>query len=160
MTTPLAFAAMRRLALAGGASWLGWVLGFVYGLLLIGSQAGLNALVASRHPTSIRSTGIGWAGGIGRLTSMVGPAIGAVILAAGWAVGDLSSDCGAAVAGGGGDAGVPPAPGGGDGGCGAGGWEGGGGWCVAVVRLFLDSTPIMTVGKPNSNDRAADGGPI
>jgi AAHS family 4-hydroxybenzoate transporter-like MFS transporter len=84
MTTTLAFAAMRCLALVGGAPWLGWVLRFDCGLLLIGSQAGLNALVASSFPTSIRSTGIGWAGGIGRLTSMVGPAIGAVILAAGW----------------------------------------------------------------------------
>jgi hypothetical protein len=41
MTTPLAFAAMRCLALVGEPPWLGWVLGFVYGLLLIGSQAGL-----------------------------------------------------------------------------------------------------------------------
>ncbi len=85
MTTPLlAFAAMRCLALVGEPLWLGGVLRFDCGLLLIGSQAGLSALVASRHPTSIRSTGIGWAGGIGRLTSMVGPAIGALILAAGW----------------------------------------------------------------------------
>jgi AAHS family 4-hydroxybenzoate transporter-like MFS transporter len=80
----LAFAALCSLALVGAMSWLGWVLGFVYGLLLIGSQAGLNGLVAASYPTSIRSTGIGWAGGIGRLTSMVGPALGAVILAAGW----------------------------------------------------------------------------
>jgi MFS family permease len=83
-TLLLAFAAMSCLALVGGASWLGWVLGFDCGLLLIGSQPGLNALFASSYPTSIRSTGIGWAGGIGRLTSMVGPAIGALILTAGW----------------------------------------------------------------------------
>jgi len=83
-TLSLAFVAMCCLALVGGMPWLGWVLGFIYGLLLIGSQAGLNSLVASSYPTSIRSTGIGWAGGIGRLTSMIGPALGALILAAGW----------------------------------------------------------------------------
>jgi AAHS family 4-hydroxybenzoate transporter-like MFS transporter len=63
---------------------LGWVLGFCFGFFVIGAQAGLNSLVASSYPTSIRSTGIGWAGGIGRLTSMVGPALGGMMLAAKW----------------------------------------------------------------------------
>lgn len=76
--------AMTMLALVGGMQWLGWVLGFSFGLLVIGSQAGLNSLVASSYPTSIRSTGIGWAGGIGRLTSMIGPGVGGAMLAAGW----------------------------------------------------------------------------
>lgn len=84
MTLLLAFVAMTLFALVGGMPWLGWVLGFAYGLFLIASQAGLNALVASSYPTSIRSTGIGWAGGIGRITSMIGPGLGGVILAAGW----------------------------------------------------------------------------
>jgi len=63
---------------------LGWALGLCFGLFLIGAQAGLNSLVASSYPTSVRSTGIGWAGGIGRVTSMIGPAVGGVMLAAGW----------------------------------------------------------------------------
>jgi AAHS family 4-hydroxybenzoate transporter-like MFS transporter len=32
----------------------------------------------------MRSTGIGWAGGIGRLTSIVGPGLGGAMLAAHW----------------------------------------------------------------------------
>jgi AAHS family 4-hydroxybenzoate transporter-like MFS transporter len=80
----LAFAAMCMLAMVREAPTLGWGLSFCFGLLVIGSQAGLNALVASSYPTSMRSTGIGWAGGIGRLTSIVGPGLGGAMLAAHW----------------------------------------------------------------------------
>jgi len=80
----LGFVAMSLLALVGGTPWLGWILGLAFGLLVIGAQAGLNSLVASSYPTSIRSTGIGWAGGIGRITSMIGPGLGGAMLAAGW----------------------------------------------------------------------------
>ena len=78
----LGFFAMSALYFVGAAHFLGWVLGFAYGLLVIGTQAGLNSLVASSYPTSNRSTGIGWAGGIGRITSMIGPGLGGVMLAA------------------------------------------------------------------------------
>ncbi|WP_165357580.1 MFS transporter [Sphingosinicella sp. CPCC 101087] len=85
MLTLLAgFVAMTMLALVAQFNWLGWVLGFSFGLLVIGAQAGLNSLVASSYPTSMRSTGIGWAGGIGRVTSMIGPGLGGAMLAAGW----------------------------------------------------------------------------
>ena len=84
ITLFIAFFAMLSLALVAEAQYLGWVLGFCYGLFVIGAQAGLNSLVASSYPTSIRSTGIGWAGGIGRITSMIGPGIGGAILAAEW----------------------------------------------------------------------------
>ncbi len=48
---------MNLLALVGGLPWLGWFVGFAFGLLVIGAQAGLNSLVASSYPTSIRSDG-------------------------------------------------------------------------------------------------------
>ena len=84
ITLGIAFFAMTALTFVAQVQWLGWVLGFSFGLFVIGAQAGMNSLVASSYPTSIRSTGIGWAGGIGRLTSMIGPGVGAGILAAGW----------------------------------------------------------------------------
>jgi len=84
MTLFISFFAMLMLTLVQQMPALGWVLGFAFGLLVIGSQAGLNALVASSYPSSIRSTGIGWAGGIGRITSMIGPGLGGAMLAAGW----------------------------------------------------------------------------
>jgi AAHS family 4-hydroxybenzoate transporter-like MFS transporter len=84
MTLFVSFFAMAALTLVAQAPVLGWVLGFSFGLLVIGSQAGLNALVASSYPSSNRSTGIGWAGGIGRITSMIGPGLGGAMLAAQW----------------------------------------------------------------------------
>jgi AAHS family 4-hydroxybenzoate transporter-like MFS transporter len=57
---------------------------FALGFTVQGAQGGLNALVASFYPTAIRSTGIGWALGIGRIGSIVGPVLGGVMLSAGW----------------------------------------------------------------------------
>ena len=84
LTLLAAWISMNLLAMVGGLPWLGWVLGFAFGLLVIGAQAGLNGLVASSYPTSIRSTGIGWAGGIGRITSIFGPGLAGAMLAAKW----------------------------------------------------------------------------
>jgi AAHS family 4-hydroxybenzoate transporter-like MFS transporter len=57
---------------------------FAMGFLVIGAQAGLNALAATFYPTPIRSTGVGWALGIGRTGSIVGPLLGGMMLGAGW----------------------------------------------------------------------------
>jgi MFS transporter, AAHS family, 4-hydroxybenzoate transporter len=57
---------------------------FVSGFVIIGAQGGLNALAARFYPTSIRSTGVGWALGVGRLGSIVGPLMGGMLLLIGW----------------------------------------------------------------------------
>jgi len=57
---------------------------FVLGILVQGAQAGLNALVAGFYPTAIRSTGVGWALGVGRIGSVVGPILGGVMLSLHW----------------------------------------------------------------------------
>jgi MFS transporter, AAHS family, 4-hydroxybenzoate transporter len=57
---------------------------FVLGIAIQGAQAGLNALAANFYPTTVRSTGVGWALGVGRVGSIVGPAIGGVLLSMGW----------------------------------------------------------------------------
>jgi len=57
---------------------------FVLGLAVQGAQAGLNALAANFYPTTVRSTGVGWALGVGRVGSIAGPAIGGVLLSMGW----------------------------------------------------------------------------
>src|SRR5206468_11964361 len=51
---------------------------FVLGICVQGAQAGLNALAAMFYPTAIRATGIGWALGVGRVGSIVGPSVGGV----------------------------------------------------------------------------------
>lgn len=56
----------------------------VLGIVVQGAQAGLNALVADFYPTAIRSTGVGWALGVGRIGSIVGPVLGGVMLSLHW----------------------------------------------------------------------------
>lgn len=49
----------------------------------VGSQLGLNGYAASLYPAATRSTGIGWALGVGRLGGIVGPIIGGALLGLG-----------------------------------------------------------------------------
>lgn len=53
---------------------------FASGLCIIGAQIASNALTTILYPTAIRSTGLGWALGIGRAGSIVGPLIGGAML--------------------------------------------------------------------------------
>jgi MFS transporter, AAHS family, 4-hydroxybenzoate transporter len=54
---------------------------FVAGLLTVGSQMCAIALSASMYETSLRSTGVGWAFGIGRIGAVIGPVLGGVLVA-------------------------------------------------------------------------------
>lgn len=56
---------------------------FASGFCVVGGQIAANALTATYYPTAIRSTGVGWALGIGRIGSIVGPLIGGIMLARG-----------------------------------------------------------------------------
>ena len=49
----------------------------------VGSQLGLNGYAASIYPAATRSTGIGWALGVGRLGGIAGPVIGGALLGLG-----------------------------------------------------------------------------
>lgn len=57
---------------------------FVAGFCIVGGQIAANALAATFYPTSLRSTGVGWALGIGRIGSIVGPLVGGVLIANHW----------------------------------------------------------------------------
>jgi AAHS family 4-hydroxybenzoate transporter-like MFS transporter len=57
---------------------------FVLGFVVQGAQGGLSAVAATFYPISIRSTGIGWCLGIGRIGSIVGPMLGGVMLKLNW----------------------------------------------------------------------------
>ncbi len=56
----------------------------ILGIAIQGAQAGINALSATFYPTAIRSTGVGWALGVGRVGSIVGPMVAGVLLAREW----------------------------------------------------------------------------
>ena len=57
---------------------------FVLGFVVQGAQGGLSAVAATFYPISIRSTGIGWCLGVGRIGSIVGPMLGGVMLKLNW----------------------------------------------------------------------------
>ncbi|MFL9926232.1 MFS transporter [Herbaspirillum lusitanum] len=61
----------------------------VAGFCVVGGQPAVNALAGTYYPTSLRSTGIGWALGIGRIGSVVGPVIGGQLIAMQWSNGSL-----------------------------------------------------------------------
>lgn len=64
--------------------WLLMPAVFLAGFGVVGAQIGMNALAAGIYPTAIRSTGVGWALGIGRIGSIIGPVAGGALLGAGW----------------------------------------------------------------------------
>ena len=53
----------------------------VAGATTIGTQIVLYSYVAMYYPLKIRSTGIGWASGIGRIGAIVGPILGGWLVA-------------------------------------------------------------------------------
>ena len=62
---------------------------FAAGFCIVGGQIAANALAAGFYPTSVRSTGVGWALGIGRVGSIIGPLVGGALLTAKWSTGSV-----------------------------------------------------------------------
>jgi MFS transporter, AAHS family, 4-hydroxybenzoate transporter len=75
---------MAAMAFAATSRPVVFSIAFVLGFCVVGGQGGINALAAGFYPTSIRSTGVGWALGIGRIGSIVGPMVAGMLLSAGW----------------------------------------------------------------------------
>src|ERR1700731_1446822 len=73
----------------GHNAFLIWVAVFASGFCVVGGQIAANALAAGFYPTSVRATGVGWALGIGRVGSIVGPLIGGALLTAKWSTGSV-----------------------------------------------------------------------
>jgi AAHS family 4-hydroxybenzoate transporter-like MFS transporter len=62
---------------------------FAAGFCIVGGQIAANALAATFYPTSVRATGVGWALGIGRVGSIIGPLVGGALLIAKWSPGSV-----------------------------------------------------------------------
>jgi MFS transporter, AAHS family, 4-hydroxybenzoate transporter len=61
----------------------------IAGFCILGAQSGLNALGPTYYPVSVRSTGTGWASGIGRFGSVVGPILGSQLISLQWSTAQL-----------------------------------------------------------------------
>lgn len=62
---------------------------FCAGFCVSGAQKSVNALAVLFYPVQMRSTGVGWALGIGRFGSILGPVVGGYLLTWGWSYGSL-----------------------------------------------------------------------
>ena len=62
---------------------------FLAGFFVGGTGTGLIAVAAGMYPTSIRSTGIGWAMGMGRVGQVFGPVLIGVLVGLGYKVGGI-----------------------------------------------------------------------
>lgn len=77
--------ALLLIALAEGNVALTFTGAALAGSIIVGGQIAMNAIAAAFYPRQIRSTGVGWALGVGRIGSIVGPLVGGWLLGAGWA---------------------------------------------------------------------------
>jgi AAHS family 4-hydroxybenzoate transporter-like MFS transporter len=59
------------------------VITFLAGMTIIGSQTGLNGTCGKLYPARMRTSGLGWALGVGRLGGIVAPVLGGYLLAHG-----------------------------------------------------------------------------
>ena len=57
---------------------------FMAGWCVVGSQPSINSLAATYYPTYLRSTGIGWVLGIGRIGAIIGPYVGGHLMGLHW----------------------------------------------------------------------------
>jgi len=71
---------------------------FAAGFCVVGGQIAANALTAGYYPTSVRATGVGWALGIGRVGSIIGPLVGGILIDQKWSTGTLFMTAAAAAA--------------------------------------------------------------
>jgi AAHS family 4-hydroxybenzoate transporter-like MFS transporter len=81
--------AIAGLAYAGNSVPLLAVAVFCAGFGIVGGQTAANPVAVVSYPTEIRSTGVGWFLGIGRLGSIVGPALAGHLLTIGWSNKDI-----------------------------------------------------------------------
>ena len=83
VTFAVAAASIALIGQSGLSLGLLFVVVFIAGWCVVGSQPGLNALSGAYYPTYVRSTGVGAGLGVGRIGAIVGPVIGGMFIAAG-----------------------------------------------------------------------------
>jgi AAHS family 4-hydroxybenzoate transporter-like MFS transporter len=80
----IACASIAMIGRAGIPLALLFLLVTLAGWCVIGGQSGVNVLAGNFYPTYLRSTGVGWCLGVGRLGSIVGPLVGGELIALKW----------------------------------------------------------------------------
>src|ERR1044071_8246551 len=86
LTMSYLIAAFAIAGLAHAGNSVPWLIVTVFcaGFGIIGGQTAANPVASMAYPTEIRSTGVGWFLGVGRLGSIVGPALAGHLMTIGW----------------------------------------------------------------------------
>lgn len=87
--TVLSSATMVLFISTAGVLALAFALGVVVGMLVNGCIAGLYTLTPASYAAQTRSTGVGWAIGIGRFGAILAPLAAGMLLDAAWTAGQL-----------------------------------------------------------------------
>jgi AAHS family 4-hydroxybenzoate transporter-like MFS transporter len=82
-------ACIAAVGISGNAATLAMAATFFAGFFTFGAQNAANAIASTNYPTAMRSSGIGWALGIGRIGQIVGPLIGGLLLSLQWATREI-----------------------------------------------------------------------
>jgi AAHS family 4-hydroxybenzoate transporter-like MFS transporter len=85
----IAVFAVGAIGQLGHSAILATIAIFIAGFCIVGGQIAANALAAGFYPTSVRATGVGWALGVGRVGSIIGPSVGGVLLSLKWSAGEV-----------------------------------------------------------------------
>lgn len=72
-----------------------WGIALAAGILVLGGNIGLNAVSSMVYPTFVRSTGTGWAFGVGRIGALLGPTVGALLIGMHLPLAVIFTACGA-----------------------------------------------------------------
>lgn len=75
---------MAAFAVASGTLVPAFVAAFCIGLFIFSSMAGLYGVAPAVYPVAVRTTGVGYAIGVGRLGAIVAPMTAGVLLDGGW----------------------------------------------------------------------------
>ncbi len=82
--TVLSSAAIITFILSSSVLWIAMVFGILVGVLMNGCISGLYTLNPLTYDADIRSTGVGWSIGIGRIGAILAPTIAGQLLDMGW----------------------------------------------------------------------------
>ena len=82
--TVLSSAATIIFILSSSVLWIAMVFGILVGVLMNGCISGLYTLNPLTYDADIRSTGVGWSIGIGRIGAILAPTIAGQLLDMGW----------------------------------------------------------------------------
>lgn len=75
---------MVAFALVQVSVFLLLLLAFLLGFFTVGGMIGLYSVAAGLYPTTLRTTGLGWGIGIGRIGAIMGPNVAGVLMDMGW----------------------------------------------------------------------------